>query len=534
MLRSLQILLLGLMPLALIGCPTGKQPPASKKKPIPGGVLRLPLDVGADKVNTVEEITKLGSPQFLSVAQAIEVPLARKVGNTLMPGLSTKWISTHSATTWTFQLAEGVDIDLLVKRWETVLRSKESPLRSQLCDLIKGAEEYRLGKADSVSGLSTTEATENRYFNVNLTRSVTEFPSWTSQLGLGLREDYPAFFPVDIDNGTLVLSPNDKHLDELSTPNVKWIEFVLEPDRHKQFELYKAGRLDTCNLTPDDLAAVKEDPELSKQLQEFDTAAPIVGFFDLHAAPWGNAPFKDKTPLRAAVNYAINREELSEKVGGFEPWSHFLPVPMKQFIDPPLLSTPIFGNEPDFDKALEGEKLAGHEQASLLPLNMLLSYVDSQFYEQLAIGVKDNLDDISIKMRPYPCKTREDALELVKIGSMDIWLQQLYPAYPSPDALFYPYLHSSLAGLGGNYGYLHDPDIDRMIEAAQAEPNDAARRKMYQQLSQEVEKRALMVYIGSGKAAMLINPKLAGYELTPYDFDASLPAQDFSKLGFTE
>jgi peptide/nickel transport system substrate-binding protein len=311
------------------------------------------------------------------------------------------------------------------------------------------------------------------------------------------------------------------------------IKFIFEPDRHQQFELFKQGKLDTCNLTPEDLAIVKEDPELSKQLHEFDTAAALVGFIDMGGTPWKNEQFQDRTPLRQSVNHAITREEIGEQLG-FTPWPHLLPKALKDYIDPPLLTMPRYGLEPDLTLAQELQRRAGLDQASLLPQNMLLTYVEDPLLAELAVEIKDNLDDISVRMRPFPCQTQADALKLVDIGSFDIWLQWIYPAYQSPDAFFYPALHSSLAGLGGAYGRLNDPEIDKLIEAAQAEPDEQARKKAYQQLEREVEDKALFVFIGSGRAAMLINPKLAGYELTPYDFDASLPAQDFSKLGFVE
>jgi ABC-type transport system substrate-binding protein len=194
----------------------------------------------------------------------------------------------------------------------------------------------------------------------------------------------------------------------------------------------------------------------------------------------------------------------------------------------------MYSLESGVEAAAEGMRAAAFEQGSLLPQNMLLSYVDEPLLADLAVEIKNNLDDVSIHMRPYPCQTEAEALELVRIGSMDIWLKWVYPAYPSPDALFYPTLHSSLAGVGGNYGRLEDPEIDKLIEQAQAAGDENTRRRLYQQLGSEVEKRGLFLIIGSGRAALLINPKLAGYELTPYDFDASLPAQDFSKLGFVE
>ncbi|MDQ3022854.1 MAG: ABC transporter substrate-binding protein, partial [bacterium] len=393
------------------------------------------------------------------------------------------WTSLDGGKTWLFEPSEeanaGNAFSFLGRVWEGILRAEDSALRAQLSDLIQGAEEFRQGKAETINGLSHREALE-----VTLTRPYSEFPQWIGQQGLELLayrddtahvdKDYAPFYfdrPWNYEQRTIALTATTKRSVSLQS-----IHFIVEPDRHKQFELYKAGKLDTCNLTPDDLAIVREDPELSKHLHEFDTAASLVGFIDLHAHPWGNSQFMDKTPLRAAVNHALTREAMGESLG-FTPWPHLLPKALKQYIDPPLLGTPTYGLEPDLEAAQEGERLAGHDQASLLPLNMLLSYVDDPLLEQLAINVKDNLDDISIRMRPFPCKTREDALKLVEIGSMDIWLQWIYPAYQSPDAFFYPTLHSSLYGLGGNYGMLKDPEIDEMIEKAQAAPTEAARAK---------------------------------------------------------
>ena len=42
---------------------------------------------------------------------------------------------------------------------------------------------------------------------------------------------------------------------------------------------------------------------------------------------------------------------------------------------------------------------------------------------------------------------------------------------------------------------------------------------------------AAALFIGYSTPTLLVNPKLAGYALTPYDYDASLPAQDFTQLG---
>ena len=49
---------------------------------------------------------------------------------------------------------------------------------------------------------------------------------------------------------------------------------------------------------------------------------------------------------------------------------------------------------------------------------------------------------------------------------------------------------------------------------------------------QELEERALFIFIGYATPHLVINPRLAGYELSVYDFDASLAAQSFCELGF--
>jgi len=47
-----------------------------------------------------------------------------------------------------------------------------------------------------------------------------------------------------------------------------------------------------------------------------------------------------------------------------------------------------------------------------------------------------------------------------------------------------------------------------------------------------LENRALFVFVGYSTPTLLLAPGVAGYQLGPFDFDASLPAQDFTALGW--
>jgi ABC-type transport system substrate-binding protein len=532
---SLSLIVLGV--LVLSGCKLKDAGSGTASSNIlKGGTLRIPIEGSANPRQLIDGSNfNFGDVKWAAIASTLETPSAATRLD--------KWETSDEGATWIIpsdaeesgSVASGLSsLGLRLLRDQKL---KDSPLASQVMDLIKGAADYRVAKAHEVAGIHSQDS----QVTVTLNRNFMEFPVWARSHGLwdapstwthtSAEESLFGIGDGSIQDSSLkVFAHSSKYPAQLDS-----VDFIFEPDRHKQFELYKAGKLDTCNVAPEDMAEVLADPALKKQLHTYDTAATLVGFIDLHATPWGDAPFKDKTPLRQAVNWAVYRNELAENSGGmFEPWPHFLPKALRQYIDPAALSSPLYQVEPDIDKAKEGEALAGHDQASLLPTNMLLSYVDDPFLGQLAEGIRENLDEISIRMRPYPCKTQDDALKLVKIGSMDIWLQWIYPAYQSPDALFYPALYSKLEGLGGNYGRCNEKEIDKLIEKAQAEPDESVRTRLYQQLENEVEKRGLFLILGSGKANILINPKLGGYELSPYDFDASLPAQDFSKLGFTE
>jgi ABC-type transport system substrate-binding protein len=148
----------------------------------------------------------------------------------------------------------------------------------------------------------------------------------------------------------------------------------------------------------------------------------------------------------------------------------------------------------------------------------------------LARGVRDYWHDISVRLGLFS-EPREVLFDRIARGGHEVVLKRVYPAYPDPDAFCYPLLHSSLAGLGGNWSLFRDSGIDAQIEQGQAAADVNSKQLIYRKLTREVEDRALFVCLGYATPSLLLSPGLAGYQLTPYDFDASLPAQDFAKLG---
>lgn len=547
--------LLALTLLCVAGCPTtSRQTPEVTPQPprVPadtGGVIRLPLELAP----TDDAVTRmdLTDPRLFALARAIELPLLRnQPDGVILPGLATAWDSPDGVV-WTLKLqvfgeASTLPGEALLRSWERILRGEEAELRAQLTDLLAGAADYADGRGESIAGLELDGDT----LTIRLTRPNYVFPLWVGQPGLGLTnvatlgqdaelEYVPpgpfraaAFPPALHAENTFLLQRNDQQpygkalADEL--------HFVLEPDRDAQLELFRSGDLHTSNLSVDGARVAPSDERLGPTLVRHATASPVVCILDQGDFPWGDQQFQGKLGLRKALNWGIDRASISEALGNqIAPWSHYFPPPLRSYIDPGLLGAPLFGLTPQLQDARRGLLEADHDQGSNLPRGMVLAHPDNPFDRQLMIETGIYFDEISVRLRPFPAD-REELRGLLELGTHEVTVRHLRPAYPDPDALIYPHLYGGISALGGNWSRINADDLNELIRQTQAQTDATSRQKAFQQLSRLIEERALFVVIGYDTPSLLVSPKLAGYQLNPYDFDASLAGQDFALLGQLE
>jgi peptide/nickel transport system substrate-binding protein/oligopeptide transport system substrate-binding protein len=463
-------------------------------------------------------------------------------------------------TLWTFALRKAPDHEdnagflgeLFVQHVRRILLADENPLQAQLADLVAGADEFRKGRSEEIIGITL----ENDLLSISLTRPYRQFYLWLSQPGMCVLKSYTLsnasgygpFTVSELNNGSqqtesgttsetsnfseLILKPNPVSLDD--QPVLDELRFICEPDRNNQIELFRKGELDAANVSVNRISAVSNDPELSQSAVRHETAVPLLGVFDHHEFPWGEQEFRSKVGLRRAANLALNQAMIAELADYvFEPYPHLLPPYYEDFIDPSSLQRPLFPLGEQLEEARAALKEADHEQGGHLIPNMDLAYYVHEDLDILAREILLYWRDCSIKMRPLP-HTTDEMRKRIDLGSHEIILSLVHPAYDDPDAVFYPLLHSSLYGHGGNWSMLSDKDLDAVIEQAQAlssSTNDLERKKIYRDLSRKLEERAVFVFLGYYTPTLLICDEIAGYRLTAFDFDASLAAQDFTKLG---
>lgn len=534
--------------LLLTSCPPkgGGKSPAEQLRPdktrtavAAGGSVTLPLELDAEDPALVA--LNFSDPRLFALARCLEVPLVRSdASGRLAPGLASDWATPDGGTTWNFTLRPlpGHESEpayagtLWEERVKSLLAGNPGPLRAQLADLVAGAQAYSASTSSPLTGI----AVDGGKLTLTLTRPNMLAPLWLSQPGLGVMpqksgpaQGFGPYFIAAREGKLLTLKPNQQALD--GPPLLDELHFILEPDRARQLALFKLGELDAANLAPADVEAASNDPDLAPALVRQETAASFVGLFNLSHFPWGDSKFQSKLGLRQALNLSLDRDNLETALSGqFTAWPHLLPAELQDDIDPGLLSEPTYPLAPEIEAAMAGEKDADHEQGSKLIPGMDLSYLSQGILPQLSTPVLEDWKQISIKMRPFPLNQSELELRVAN-ATHEIILKQLCPAYSAPDALFYPVLHSALSGIGGNWGYVKDADVDRRIIQAQAAADAVTQKKLYRELSADLEQRALCIFLGYYSPILLVSPRLGGVELGPYDFDASLPAQDFAKLG---
>lgn len=555
------ITLLVFLLLLLCSCPpksgngsnTGKTPVSSASL---GGVVRLPLDISSDDPALQE--MDFTEQRLWALARAIGLPLLQPdFGNgKTKPGLAMAAQADENGQRWTVSLstAAGHEDDSLwlgneVKSmFRRIVNGSKSPLHAQILDLIKGAAEFDAGAAD-ISGITVAD----NEISFSLTRPYSEFDLWLSQPGLSYVDiqmatdeqgavsisssGYAAWridsLLTEPDSGvqSLMLVPNPDSV--VGQPAADSLEFVLEPDRSKQVELFRSGKLDAANIPMTMVPQVEQDTELAPFINQHETAATLLVLFDQGQDPWGDQAMQDKVGLRQSLGLSISRESLEEE-NNFQihGWGHFLPEYYRKEIPGRLLTHPTYPRSAMLEQARLKQRESDHEQGTHLPQNMDVAFNDYDYLTELDRDLLQFWSDISIKLQPFPL-SREDLRKRIDLNSHEVIVFWNFPAWPSPDACLYPQVYGRLIGQGGNYSRIDNPAINLAIEQAQKESDEALRRLHYQKIGEIIEERGLFVPAAYLTPSILIRSGLV-VSPGPFDFNASMQSQDFGRIGFAQ
>lgn len=220
------------------------------------------------------------------------------------------------------------------------------------------------------------------------------------------------------------------------------------------------------------------------------------------------APFDD-VRVRQAFSHALDKERLIETFSDGNALPAFGPLPP---------GMPGYGGLDgdrypyDADRARQLLAEAGYEN----PSEMGTLTFTTQGYDDIGPYVTAIItlwqETLGVTIEPVMLEpfTYYDELYAGNVGHF--YSSGWCADYPDPQNFLDVLYHSDSAQ---NLGGFSDPQIDALLESARGESDVQERLTMYQEAERLIVEQAPVIFTSHGLSAVLINPELQGYVLTP-------------------
>lgn len=432
--------------------------------------------------------------------------------------IAKSWQVSADGMTYTFALRDDVKFhngrkvvaDDFVYSFTRILDPKvKAAAGPAYLGTVKGAKDFIAAKATSVEGLV---AVDPATFKIVLTAPDATFPQKLSSVFLGVIpkeavvdgapqwKDKPvgagAFKYVDWQtNVKVVLEANPDFF--LGRPKIDRLEYVVVPDVTTAMAQYQAGELDIIDVRGGQLAQVNKDATLTKELGTFARAQ--LTFFVLNEKRV--AAFKDKR-VRQAFNYAVNRQELIDKVllGDRFLATGYVPTGIPEAV----ADEKAYPFDPVKAKDLMTQ--AGFPGGQGFPKIEFVTTSDEQtLAEALTAQLKTNLGvDVAVRIG----ESGDVLSGLWDRGKWDIVSWGWSADYPSAEVWLYQLLYSKM---DSNFASYASPDYDKLVDSAQAQMDSAKRITAWQAAEKMAYDDAPMIPFGYAKYLYLVKPYVKGF-----------------------
>jgi peptide/nickel transport system substrate-binding protein len=305
-------------------------------------------------------------------------------------------------------------------------------------------------------------------------------------------------------NRLVVLEKNADYWQ--GAPKLNAVVFRPITDANTRVTEILSGGIDLMvEVPPDNMGMFKKDPMFTV----YEQAGPHLWFLILNMK---EGPFTDQR-MRQAVNYAINKEALVKEVlqGTATVATGPTPSAFGWAYNDQLKPYPY-----DPAKAKELIKAAGHEGAEL---TFYVTEGGSGMLNPIAMGTAIQADlaavGLKVKIETYEWNTFLGKVNPGLEGKADMaemaWMTN------DPDTL--PYLALRQAAWpdqgGFNSGYYANAKVDKLLEQARAETDQAKRAELYKQMQAIVYEDAPWAFIANWKQNAVSGAGVKGFSLQP-------------------
>jgi peptide/nickel transport system substrate-binding protein len=305
-------------------------------------------------------------------------------------------------------------------------------------------------------------------------------------------------------NRLVALEKNPDYWD--GAPSLNAVVFRPITDANTRVTELLSGGIDLMvEIPPDSMAMFKDDPTFTVYQQ----AGPHLWFLILNMK---EGPFKDKR-MRQAVNYAINKQALVKDVlqGTATVATGPTPAAFGWAYNDKLKPYPY-----DPNKAKKLIKAAGYDGAKL---TFYVTEGGSGMLNPIPMGTAIQADlakvGLDVKIETYEWNTFLGKVNPGLAGKADMaemaWMTN------DPDTLPYLALRSDAWPKNGgfNSGYYSNPKVDKLLEAARAETDQAKRAALYKKMQAIVYEDAPWAFIANWKQNAVVTSNIDGFHLQP-------------------
>lgn len=436
-------------------------------------------------------------------------------GQEIEPLLAESWDASDDGLTWTFRLRPGVyfhketeggkptenggrEVTAQDWKWTFERMIRDSSPRAYFIDCIAGYDEMFEGKADEWAGI---KAVDRYTLEFTLKEPFAPFLAVLTYNAFGVlpREDVEKwgadfdFHPVGSgpftfeewaqdQRVTLKKNPNywGKDGDGNRLPYLDGWELVVIPDKTVAWEEFRKGNIDIMRDIPDSLVT---DARAMLGGNMLEGPQPGIYYYGFNMA---KEPFTSNKALRQALNYAVDRERISDLVleGLWYPAKGILPPSMPGY-NPNLQS---YSYDPDKAKQLMEE--AGYKDG----FETTLQVNQDVRHQAIAEAVQAQVSELGIRMNIQVVDWGVH-LDTLDRGEPEMYRMGWTVDYLDPDNFLFVNLHSGNFGPKGNFSRYSNQEADSLMEEGRVETDPGKRMEIYQKAEQIVVGDAPWIFL---------------------------------------
>jgi peptide/nickel transport system substrate-binding protein len=392
--------------------PAATQAPSSAPTTAPGAAVPAPTTAPAVvKPKSGGKITWAINQDPVNLVPFGAIPTANHWGKEFMydslvewdkdlnvkPALAEKW-STPDDKTWIWNLRQGVKFH---NGQEVTAEDVKYSIEMQANPPEPG---IKIAQYPSITGVDVVDKYTVKFNMKGADPTVIGYLAWSRYSAIIPKDQYAKANLVTTGIGTgpfklveyvakdRVVYTKNKDFWKKDLPYLDELVLKVLPDENATLAALRAGQIDGCTVSADTARAIK-DPNLIILKGLFSAPRQLQLTIKGDGKPW------NKKPVRQAMNKAINRQEILEKVYGGDGMLSG-PVPPGYgdwFIKPEELAANYYKYDLDGAKKLMAE--AGFSNGFEITLYSISIPVE---YTQIAEIVKEQLKKIGIEVKVVP------------------------------------------------------------------------------------------------------------------------------------